>query len=208
MTAKHLCVCLAADNNTYSSCASSSPCRVRSELVAATFHPGPENATQDTLLQLISGIHVTMPGNETGLGALTSSGSTTPYITLEIDGADAGSVEGVTLWPQSDSIEATTRGSNLTIWLHTLADFSADPNPIKCAEKLSLVARLGTFVQCAPGTNSSSIRYVTIQRFSSSSVQLGLQQVAVYHAGELHAVYLPALALASVLQKRLGHRCG
>lgn len=99
---------------------------------------------------------------------------------LQLDGAYSD-IAGVGVWPMSDKSSNTLFGQNLTVWLHTNATILTDTGALACARGLRTLTRIETYSQCAKMTG---VRYVTIQRFSTSSTQLALQEVRVYRSSE------------------------
>lgn len=86
----------------------------------------------------------------------------------------------------SSSAGGWTLATGLSIFLHSNANFSDEASPIKCVDSLNLVTRFEMYTQCP---NATGVRYVTIQRasYQSASVQLGLQEVAIYRSSEKRA---------------------
>lgn len=81
----------------------------------------------------------------------------------------------------SSSAGGWTLATGLSIFLHSNANFSDETSPVKCVDSLDLVTRYEMYTQCPSATG---VRYVTIQRASNASVQLGLQEVAIYRSSE------------------------
>ena len=73
-------------------------------------------------------------------------------------------------------------GQNLTIWLHTIANFSADTSTVQCGQiRLRTIARYETFVHCP---TTLGVKFVTVQLFSTTAMALGLQEVRIFRASE------------------------
>lgn len=154
-------------------------CRAPVPVVGGRFWPAAAS-TSDVWQRLVDGS--TSTASYVGGGGAKTSAVTngTAYITLNLDGA--WSVSAVSVWPLTDTLANIAIGQGLTIWLHSLsANFSSDSDPVKCVQRLKTTTRWETYSQC-PLT--PDVRYVTLARSSTSSVQLGLQEVRVYRAGE------------------------
>ena len=102
------------------------------------------------------------------------------HAALQLNAAYAD-IGGIGLWPMTDAATNTFLGQNLTIWLHSTANFTTDTSKVACAVAVKTNARIETYIQCAyvPG-----VRYVTIQRFATAATQLALQEVRVYRKSE------------------------
>lgn len=164
----------------YSAC-QSMPCRLIADVVGGTIYPAAASAN-DTLARLTDGTTATNTSYAAGYGLRTTV-SLNPYITLNLDDTAFG-VGAVGLWAWTDTTTNIELGQNLTVWLHNAsANFSAEPSPYKCAERINLVTRWEAYAQCA---NTTRARFVTIRRVWNRTVALGLQEVAVYLDRERH----------------------
>lgn len=124
------------------------------------------------------------PGTNTvglGWGVRTTGTVSNPAITLNLDDAYSD-LSGVSIWPLTDTVANIALGQNCTVWLHTIADFSADTSKVACDVTIRALTKFETYSQCPPLTGA---RYVTVQRFATSTTQLGLQEVRVYRSSEL-----------------------
>lgn len=63
---------------------------------------------------------------------------------------------GIGLWPMSDVVANVQLGQNLTIWLHSNANFANDTSKVACATMVRTVTRLETYTQCV---KVPSVRY-------------------------------------------------
>lgn len=84
---------------------------------------------------------------------------------------------GVGLWALDDSAASVAQGQNLTIWLHTQANFSGDGAKVACRTGVKTITRIEAYTQCVL---TPSVRYVTIQRFAATATSLGLMEIRIY----------------------------
>lgn len=94
-------------------------------------------------------------------------------------------IGGVSLWPWTNTLPNIAMGKNIAVYLHTTANFSTDPAPVKCADDVDLITSFETYTGC-PG--AAGIGFVTLQRTDNSTAQLGLQEVAAYRSSGCLAV--------------------
>lgn len=92
---------------------------------------------------------------------------------------------GVSLWPHTDAIGTLNLGRNLTIWVHTTANFSTDTTKVMCAQKVYLVMTFETYRHCMNLTAGVTYQYVTIQRFAATASGLALMEARIYGSCEL-----------------------
>ena len=101
------------------------------------------------------------------------------------------------MWPASDTYTNLAQSQNLTIYLHSTPSFLTDPNRVICARKLKLNSYYNNYVQCA---TSSDVKYVTVQRFSTSPGPLALQEIRVFRSSTQPAGdWTPQVQLSSIL---------
>ena len=132
-------------------------CRVPLRPVGGSFFPAsaaPATETWDRLLDGQSSSPSTTTTG-TGWGVRTTATSSSPYITLTLDGpySDIGAVS---IWPISDALTNIAFGQNLTVWLHTLPNVTADSAKVACAVRVRTITKFETYVQC-PAV--SDVRY-------------------------------------------------
>lgn len=148
-----------AVNTTYGPCMSMVNCRVPVRPVGGSFLPASATPAIETWDRLFDGQSSTPGTTNTniGWGVRTSAGVSNPAITLALDGpySDIG---GVSIWPLSDSLANVALGQNLTIWLHTLPNITADTAKVACAVRVRTITSFETYIQCpAPGV--AGVRY-------------------------------------------------
>lgn len=66
----------------------------------------------------------------------------------------------MSLWPYTDTLANLRLAYNLTVMVHTAANFTTDASTVVCASRLDLVHAAETFVAC-PAT--SNVRYVSAE---------------------------------------------
>ena len=91
-------------------------------------------------------------------------------------------VQGVSIWPLTDSLANIALGQGLSVWLHNSANFSADTAPLLCDSGIKTTTKYETYTQC--DNISTAYRYVTIQRPVTPAAALGLQEVRVYRSSK------------------------
>lgn len=113
-----------------------------------------------------------------GDSAGTNTGSSTPYMQLQLDQAYTD-LAGVVVYPRSDSYAGWQEAQNVSVYLSPTSAFATDADKVTCVEGFTgLIERTPTFFACA-GASSKSIQYVTVQRVWTASVAFSLQEVQV-----------------------------
>jgi hypothetical protein len=169
------------------------------------FFPASVDPAAEVWFRLVDG-QTSSPSTTTtsvGWGVRTTSTVSNPYITLNLDGTYSD-ILGVGIWPLTDSIANIALGQNLTVWLHNNANFSTETAPLLCRSGTRTVTVMETSATCMNTT--SGYRYVTIQRFGTSNVQLGLQEVRIYRSSKLLQI-LPSVMCCAVLYCDTGRIC-
>lgn len=152
-----------ADNATYGSCVAAPSCRnpvpvprPNNRDIQGTVFPGLSDATNEPLLRLVDGQTSTASAT-VGYGMRTTSTSPQPYVTIDL-GAPYDDIGGVSVWPWTDTIANIGLGQNLSIWLHSNANFSSDSAATLCASGIRAKTFFETYTHCPSRTG---VRYVT-----------------------------------------------
>lgn len=143
----------AADPAAYAQC-TVGPCRLpilgprpgRTDIVGSIF-PGPASGSNLSEFQRLFDGQTWTDGSGMGGGMQTTASSNAPFVTIDL-GRTVTDFAGVGLWAWTNAQSNLAFARNLTVLVHTTANFTTDPGPTQCASGVRAMSHYDTFVPC------------------------------------------------------------